>query len=139
MVRERRRTVLAVVVAAALGGCAGVPLRTMLRLRTLGADDLLAANPRDLDLPVARPTRHWLVYRLAEPSARDLVYAQGTIREAREKQRRGTLSVGVRNDWIAEVHPAAIGTEAATWVRMKRSEGFFELWSGRVPALPART
>jgi hypothetical protein len=190
MVRQRRRTVLAVVAAAALGGCAGVPLRTMVRLRTIGADDLLAADPRDLGvalevhaqvraaagrspildlslrpvedgafppvvkalvfepepgsprdlgLPVARPTRHWLVYRLAEPSARDLVHAQGTIREAREKKRRGTLSVGVRNDWIAEVYPAAVGTEAATWVRIKRAEGYFELWSGRVPALPART
>jgi len=57
----------------------------------------------------------------------------------RDRKLHGTLAVGVRNDWIAEVYPVAVGSEASTWVRMKRSEGFFELWSGRVPPLAVRT
>jgi len=97
------------------------------------------ASPRELGLRAARPGRHWLVYRLAEDSARDLAVAQATIRDARDRNLRGTLTVGVRTDWIAEVYPVAVGSEASTWVRMKRSEGFFELWSGRLPPLPART
>jgi hypothetical protein len=176
--------------AVALAGCAGVPLRTVARLRTIRPHDLLAADarefgvaleldarvktasgrapvvdlalrpvddgafralvlvldcvvepaaPRELGLRAARPGGHWLVYRLADDSARDLAIAQATIRDARDRKLRGTLSVGVRNDWIAEVHPIAVGSEASTWVRMKRSEGYFELWSGRIPALPART
>lgn len=191
MTRSARRRALVVAAGAvALAGCAGVPLRTVARLRTVRPDDLLAADardfgvaleldarvgiasgrapivdlalrpvdegafrplvlvlecvvdpaaPRELGLRPARPGRHWLVYRLAEDSARDLAVAQATIRDARDRKLRGTLSVGVRNDWVAEVHPVAVGSEASTWVRMKRSEGYFELWSGRIPALPART
>ena len=186
----RRRALVATAGAVALAGCAGVPLRTVARLRTVRPDDLLAADarefgvaleldarvksasgrapvvdmalrpidegvfralvlvlecvvdtaaPHELGLRAARPGRHWLVYRLAEDSARDLAVAQATIRDARDRKLRGTLSVGVRNDWIAEVHPIAVGSEASTWVRMKRTEGYFELWSGRIPALPVRT
>jgi len=186
----RRRALVAAAGVVALAGCAGVPLRTVARLRTVRPDDLLAADarefgvaleldarvksasgrapvvdmalrpidegafrplvlvlecvvdtaaPRELGLRAARPGRHWLVYRLAEDSARDLAVAQATMRDARDRKSRGTLSVGVRNDWIAEVHPIAVGSEASTWVRVKRSEGYSELWSGRIPALPVRT
>jgi hypothetical protein len=188
--RDRRRALAVIAGTIALAGCAGVPLRTVARLRTVRPDDLLAADarefgialeldarvktasgrvpvvdlalrpvddgafqplilvlacaaepasPGELGLRAARPGRHWLVYRLAEDSARDLAVAQAKIRDARDRKLRGTLAVGVRNDWIAEVYPVAVGSEASTWVRMKRSEGFFELWSGRVPPLPVRT
>ena len=188
--RDRRRALVVIAGAIALAGCAGVPLRTVARLRTVRPDDILAADarefgvaleldvrvkpasgrvpvvdlalrpvddgafrpvilvltctadsasPRELGLRAAKPGRHWLVYRLAEDSARDLAVAQATIRDARDRKLRGTLAVGVRNDWIAEVYPVAVGSEASTWVRMQRSEGYFELWSGRVPPLPVRT
>lgn len=185
----RRHALVALAGILVLGACAGVPLRTLARLRTLRPDDLLAADPRefgvaldvdarvkaasgrspvvdlalrpveesafaplvqvlacepetavprDLGLPKPRSGRHWIAYRLAEPSAHDLAIAQSKIREIRERKRPATLSVSVRNDWIAEVYPAALGSEVSTWVRMKRAEGYFELWSGRVPPLPAQ-
>lgn len=175
---------------AALGACAGVPLRTMARLRAIRPEELLTTDVRefgvaldvdarvkpatgrsptvdvalqpvddgafrpvvhalacepeptsahDLGLPARRSGRHWLVYRLSEASARDLGQVQAAIRDARDRKRRGTLSIGVRNDWIAEVHPLAVGSEASTWMRIRRSDGFFELWTGRVPSLPARS
>lgn len=94
---------------------------------------------RDLGLAAPAPGRHWLVYRLTEPAARDLALAQATMRRAREAKHKGRLSLEVRNDWIAEFYPVARGSAASTWLRLARADGYFELWSGRIPATAPRT
>lgn len=185
-----RRGLFAAGALFALGGCAGVPLRTMAKLATLQPADLMVADPRvfavaldvdarvqpgpgrtpvvdlalepveagafaaqkfalasepyavpqsELGLRAAKPGRHWLVYRLTPAAAADLEKAQAVMRGAREAKQRGRLTLAVRNDWIAELVPAARGTETSTWVRLARADGFFELWSGRIPANAGRT
>jgi hypothetical protein len=97
------------------------------------ACEALPAAPRELGLREAKPGRHWLAYRLADAAARDVADAQRAIREVRAAKKRGRMSLSVRLDWIADVYPQARGTEASTWVRLRRAEGFVELWAGRVP------
>jgi hypothetical protein len=90
--------------------------------------------PREFGLREAKPGRHWLAYRLTDAAARDVASAQQVIREVRAAKQRGRMSLSVRLDWIADVYPQVRGTEASTWVRLRRADGFVELWAGRVPA-----
>lgn len=83
-------------------------------------------------LRTLRGDRHWLVWRLTEAGARDFREMQALLRPMLKKDEIGSLLVKVRQDWIGEGWPALKDDRIETWVRTRESDGFYELWSGRV-------
>ena len=45
-------------------------------------------------------------------------------------QRGGSLAMGVEQNDLAVADPALARTRWSTWMQVKQSEGFFEVWNG---------
>ncbi|MCY1378641.1 hypothetical protein D9M69_662950 [compost metagenome] len=63
----------------------------------------------------------------------ELRRVQVLVRQAQaapDKQRGGSLGVGVEQDSLAVTDPALSRTRWDTWLQVRQSEGFFEVWSG---------
>lgn len=84
-----------------------------------------------LDAPAAG--RRWLIYSLPPATQAELQRVQTTVRQAQAVpgyQRGGNLAMGVEQDSLVTTDPALARTRWDTWLQVKRSEGFFEVWSG---------
>jgi hypothetical protein len=82
----------------------------------------------------APPTgRRWLLYSMPPATQAELRRVQALVRQAQtapEKKRGGSLSVGVEQDSLAVTDPVLSRTRWDTWLQVRQSEGFFEVWSG---------
>ena len=77
--------------------------------------------------------RRWLVYSLPPATQAELLRVQTMVRQAQAQpgyQRGGTLSLGVEQKELAVNDPALAHTRWSTWMQVRRSEGFFEVWNG---------
>lgn len=86
-----------------------------------------------LGLEAPGPGRRWLVYSLPSGTQSELLRIQNTVRLAQAQpgyQRGGTLAMGVEQTDLAVNDPALAPTRWTTWMQVKQSEGFFEVWSG---------
>lgn len=92
--------------------------------------DPVAASAHGLRTP--RADRHWLTWRLPESGAREFREMQALLRPMIAKKEVGSLQIKVRQDWIGDGWPTLRGDRIETWVRTRRADGFYELWSGRV-------
>lgn len=84
-----------------------------------------------LDAPPAG--RRWLIYSLPPATQAELQRVQATVQQAQAApgyQRGGRLGIGVEQDSLVTTDPALARTRWDTWLQVKRSEGFFEVWSG---------
>lgn len=89
-----------------------------------------------LDAPAAG--RRWLIYSLPPATQAELQRVQTTVRQAQAApgyQRGGNLAMGVEQDSLVTTDPALARTRWDTWLQVKRSEGFFEVWSGTLAEL----
>lgn len=106
-----------------------------------------AYEPVDKTLPLERnPTasgaigldpapkgRQWLVYSLPPETQAELSRIQTTVRRAQAQpgyQKGGQLSLAIEQTELALTDPTLTHTRWETWLQAKRSEGFFEVWSG---------
>jgi hypothetical protein len=63
----------------------------------------------------------------------ELRRVQALVRQAQaapEEKRGGSLSVGVEQTSLAVTDPVLSRTRWDTWLQVRQSEGFFEVWSG---------
>lgn len=84
-----------------------------------------------LDAP--GPGRRWLVYSLPPAAQAELKNVQATVRQAQAQpgyQRGGSLALGVEQNDLAITDPALARTKWSTWMQVRQSEGFFEVWTG---------
>lgn len=89
-----------------------------------------------LDAPAAG--RRWLIYSLPPATQAELQRVQTTVRQAQAApgyQRGGNLAMGVEQDSLVTTDPTLARTRWDTWLQVKRSEGFFEVWSGTLAEL----
>ena len=94
---------------------------------------LAVASSATLGLKEPPAGRQWLLYSMSHPTQVELRKVQGIVRQAqasKEKHRGGNLGVGVEQNSLAVVDPALSRTRWDTWLRVRQSEGFFEVWSG---------
>ena len=106
-----------------------------------------AFPPVDRKLPLALTTssvatlgldapgrgRRWLVYSLPPETQAELQRIQAMVRQAQAQpgyQRGGTLSMGIEQKDLAVTDPTLARTKWSTWLQVKQSEGFFEVWTG---------
>lgn len=106
-----------------------------------------AFEPVDRKLPLALSTaagamagldapgtgRRWLVYTLPPATQAELQRIQHAVRQAQAQpghQRGGTLAIGIEQKDLAVADPALAHTRWETWLQVRQSEGFFEVWSG---------
>lgn len=106
-----------------------------------------AFPPVDRKLPLALTTsasatagleapgagRRWLIYSLPPATQAELRQVQTMVRQARTQpgyQGGGSLSLGVEQKDLAVTDPALARTRWSTWMQVKQSDGFFEVWSG---------
>jgi len=86
-----------------------------------------------LGLDAPGPGRRWLVYSLPPATQVELQRIQATVRLAQAQpgyQRGGSLAMGVEQNELAVADPALARTKWSTWMQVKQSEGFFEVWNG---------
>lgn len=94
-----------------------------------------------LGLEAPPPGRRWWVYSLPASSQAELVRIQALVKQARaqpagpsQAQRGGTLSLGIAQDDLATRlttrDPSLAASRWATWMQVRRAEGFFEVWTG---------
>jgi hypothetical protein len=86
-----------------------------------------------LGLDAPGPGRRWLVYSLPPATQVELQRIQATVRLAQTQpgyQRGGSLAMGVEQNELAVADPALARTKWSTWMQVKQSEGFFEVWNG---------
>lgn len=86
-----------------------------------------------LGLDAPGPGRRWLVYSLPPATQAELQRVQNMVRKAQSQpgyQRGGTLALGVEQNDLAVADPALAHTKWSTWMQVKQSEGFFEVWNG---------
>lgn len=86
-----------------------------------------------LGLDAPGPGRRWLVYSLPPATQAELQKVQAMIKQAKAQpgyQRGGTLALGVEQKDLAVTDPALARTRWSTWMQVKQSEGFFEVWNG---------
>lgn len=79
------------------------------------------------------PGRRWLIYSLPPATQVELQKVQALMRQAQalpSAQRGGSLAMGVEQKDLAITDPALSRTRWSTWMQLKRSEGFFEVWNG---------
>jgi hypothetical protein len=94
---------------------------------------LAVTSSATLNLKAPPAGRQWLLYSMPPATQVELRRVQHLVRQAQAKkdQRRGgSLSVGVEQDSLAVTDPALSRTRWDTWLRVRHSEGFFEVWSG---------
>ena len=86
-----------------------------------------------LGLDAPGPGRRWLVYSLPPATQAELQKVQAMVKLAQAQpgyQRGGSLAMGVEQNDLAVADPALARTRWSTWMQVKQSEGFFEVWSG---------
>ena len=86
-----------------------------------------------LGLDAPGPGRRWLVYSLPPATQAELQKVQAMVKLAQEQpgyQRGGSLAMGVEQNDLAVADPALARTRWSTWMQVKQSEGFFEVWNG---------
>lgn len=86
-----------------------------------------------LGLDAPGPGRRWLVYSLPPATQAELRQVQAMVKQAQAQpgyQRGGSLSLGVEQKDLAVTEPALARTKWSTWMQVKQSEGFFEVWNG---------
>ena len=94
---------------------------------------LTTATSATLGLDAPGPGRRWLVYSLPPATQAELKKVQATVKQAQAQpgyQRGGTLARGVEQKDLAVTDPALARTKWSTWMQVKQSEGFFEVWNG---------
>jgi hypothetical protein len=94
---------------------------------------LTTATSATLGLDAPGPGRRWLVYSLPPATQAELKKVQATVKQAQAQpgyQRGGTLALGVEQKDLAVTDPALARTKWSTWMQVKQSEGFFEVWNG---------
>ncbi len=86
-----------------------------------------------LGLDAPGPGRRWLIYSLPPATQSELLRVQATVKAAQalpSDQRGGSLALGVEQKDLAVTDPALARTRWSTWMQVKQSDGFFEIWSG---------
>lgn len=94
---------------------------------------LAVVSSATLGLKAPPAGRRWLLYSMPPDTQAELRRVQALVRQAQaapEKKRGGSLSVGVEQDSLAVLDPALSRTRWDTWLQVRQSEGFFEVWSG---------
>jgi len=86
-----------------------------------------------LGLDAPGPGRRWLVYSLPPATQAELQRVQTMVRLAQAQpgyRGGGSLAIGVEQKELAVTDPALARTKWSTWMQVKESEGFFEVWNG---------
>lgn len=94
---------------------------------------MTTAASATLGLDAPGPGRRWLVYSLPPATQAELQKVQAMVKQAQAQpgyQRGGTLALGVEQKDPAVTDPALARTKWSTWMQVKQSEGFFEVWNG---------
>lgn len=94
---------------------------------------LAVVSSATLGLNAPPAGRRWLLYSMPPATQAELRRVQALVRQAQaapEKKRGGSLSVGVEQASLAVSDPALSRTRWDTWLQVRQSEGFFEVWSG---------
>ena len=94
---------------------------------------LTTATSATMGLDAPGPGRRWLVYGLPPATQAELKKVQTMVKAAQAQpgyQRGGTLALGVEQKDLAVTEPALARTKWSTWMQVKQSEGFFEVWNG---------
>jgi hypothetical protein len=94
---------------------------------------MTTAASATLGLDAPGPGRRWLVYSLPPATQAELRQVQAMVKRAQAQpgyQRGGTLALGVEQEDLAVTDPALARTKWSTWMQVKQSEGFFEVWNG---------
>lgn len=94
---------------------------------------MTTATSATLGLDAPGPGRRWLVYSLPPATQAELQRVQAMVKQAQAQpgyQRGGTLALGVEQKDLAVTDPALARTKWSTWMQVKQSEGFFEVWNG---------
>mgnify|MGYP006190335013 FL=1 len=94
---------------------------------------LAVTSSATLGLKAPPAGRQWLLYSMPPATQVELRRVQHLVRQAqatKDQRRGGSLSVGVEQDSLAITDPALSRTRWDTWLRVRHSEGFFEVWSG---------
>jgi hypothetical protein len=88
-------------------------------------------------LDAAPPGRRWWVYSLPTASQAELLRIQTQVKQARAQATGatgGTLSLGLAQDdlaaHLAAHDPTLAASRWATWMQVRRADGFFEVWTG---------
>lgn len=100
---------------------------------------LAVASSATLGLKAPPAGRRWLLYSMPPGTQAELRRVQDLVRQAQaapdKKKRGGSLSVGVEQDSLAVADPTLSRTRWDTWLQVRQSEGFFEVWSGTAEQL----
>lgn len=99
---------------------------------------LAVVSGATLGLGTPATGRRWLIYSLPPATQAELQRVQTTVRQAQAApgyQRGGNLAMGVEQDSLVTTDPTLARTRWDTWLQVKRSEGFFEVWSGTLAEL----
>ncbi len=94
---------------------------------------MTTASGATLGLDAPGPGRRWLVYSLPPATQAELKKVQAMVKQAQAQpgyQRGGSLALGVEQKNLAVTDPALARTKWSTWMQVKQSEGFFEVWNG---------
>lgn len=94
---------------------------------------MTTATSATLGLDAPGPGRRWLVYSLPPATQAELRKVQVVVKQAQAQpgyQRGGTLALGVEQKDLAVTDPALSRTRWDTWLQVRQSQGFFEVWSG---------
>ena len=94
---------------------------------------MTTATSATLGLDAPGPGRRWLVYSLPPATQAELQKVQAMVKQAQAQpgyQRGGTLALGVEQKDLAVTDPALAHTQWSTWMQVRQSEGFFEVWNG---------
>ena len=94
---------------------------------------LAAPSTAAAGLQPAPAGRRWLVYGLPPATQAELSRIQNMVRHAQAQpgyQRGGRLSLGIEQTELALTNPQLANTRWATWLQVKKAEGYFEIWTG---------
>lgn len=93
---------------------------------------LAVASGATLGLESPPAGRRWLIYSLPVATQTELRQIQDTIKRAKAGAQSGSLSLGVEQDSMAAAvtEPVLANTRWDTWLQTRKSDGFFEAWSG---------
>jgi hypothetical protein len=86
-----------------------------------------------LGLAAPAAGRRWLVYSMPPETQAELRRVQALVRQAQAQPgaaRGGTLAVGIEQADLAITDPTLARSAWSTWMQVRRSEGFFEVWNG---------
>jgi hypothetical protein len=84
-------------------------------------------------LSAAPAGRRWLLYSLPPVTQAELSCVQAMVRHAQAQpgyQKGGQLSLGIEQTELAITLSHLANTPWQTWLQVKQSDGYFEIWSG---------